>query len=894
MSIFGSNAAGLLSKQESLLHIVENLKPAVIMIQETKMKRKNKVKIDNYITFEHVRSDRNGGGLLTAIHSNLNPVGMGSEDENEVLVVEADTGGLRTRFINAYGPQESEDEEKKLFFFSKLDTEVKSAKTAGKLICLELDANSKLGKALNPNDPHDQSKNGELLAEVIEENDLIVVNSSNLCEGVITRKRVTINSVEESVIDYFIVCRLFYKLIVKMKIDEDGIFTLSKFSTQKGKKSIKKSDHNPLILDINLAWNSRNMKKTPRLEIFNFKKPKDFAEFQKNTENNDDLTDCFKDESIDVNVSSKRWLKIFNNILQRSFKKVRVKKNKNSKEVDKLITKREELKKKKSFDNIENSDVSELDEKIAEIDDMIAEKCAAKNKKIVEDTLKHIDNEIEGFNQPKIWKMKKLLAPKNTFDPPIAKLNEKGVLVNDVKNLEQLYIDTYVKRLTPNKMEDGLKDLESLKEFLFKLRYDIAKERKTPEWTLTHLDAALKTFKNNKARDNHGHVYELFKFGGRSLKVSILKLFNIIKKQQVFPDILQISNISSFYKNKGPKNDLDNDRGVFNVIKLRSILDKLIYNDIYETVDGNMSLSNIGGRRGRNIRDHLFVINGILNDALNDKNSNIDIHIYDVKKCFDKMWYSETANDFFDVGLQNDKFVTVANSNKNVQVAVKTPWGSLTERKSLNKIEMQGSVLTSLKCAVQIDSLGTECLTTGEGLYLYKNCLPIPPLSLVDDILAIAKCGVDSIKLNSIIQSKMATKKLELGKNKCSQMHVGQDLSNLCPTLYVHDDRMKTSSAETYLGDVLTNTNKIDLNIQQRYKKGVAAVNNIFSLLQEVSFGQFYFEVALLFRSSILINSMLCSSEVLYGITQKHIQTLEKCDRFFFSRLFSVPTERRS
>ena len=113
--------------------------------------------------------------------------------------------------------------------------------------------------------------------------------------------------------------------------------------------------------------------------------------------------------------------------------------------------------------------------------------------------------------------------------------------------------------------------------------------------------------------------------------------------------------------------------------------------------------------------------------------------------------------------------------------------------------------------------------------------------------------------------------------------------SNLCPTLYVHDDRMKTSSAETYLGDVLTNTNKIDLNIQQRYKKGVAAVNNIFSLLQEVSFGQFYFEVALLFRSSILINSMLCSSEVLYVITQKHIQTLEKYDRFFFSRLFSVP-----
>ena len=52
---------------------------------------------------------------------------------------------------------------------------------------------------------------------------------------------------------------------------------------------------------------------------------------------------------------------------------------------------------------------------------------------------------------------------------------------------------------------------------------------------------------------------------------------NIIKNQQVYPHIFQMSNISSFYKNKGAKNNLKNERGVFNVVKLRSILDKLIY-----------------------------------------------------------------------------------------------------------------------------------------------------------------------------------------------------------------------------------------------------------------------------------------------------------------------------
>ena len=57
----------------------------------------------------------------------------------------------------------------------------------------------------------------------------------------------------------------------------------------------------------------------------------------------------------------------------------------------------------------------------------------------------------------------------------------------------------------------------------------------------------------------------------------------------------------------------------------------MIYND--ETVDRHMSSSNIGARKNRNIRDHLFVINGVTNDILNNKdnkNRNIDVQIYDV------------------------------------------------------------------------------------------------------------------------------------------------------------------------------------------------------------------------------------------------------------------------
>ena len=85
---------------------------------------------------------------------------------------------------------------------------------------------------------------------------------------------------------------------------------------------------------------------------------------------------------------------------------------------------------------------------------------------------------------------------------------------------------------------------------------------------------------------------------------------------------------------------------------------------------------------------------------------------------------SETVNDLFEAGVNDDKFVLVANSNKSCQIAVKTPWGSVSPRIEFKNIEMQGGVLTPLKCSVQMDSIGADCLESvehSEMLYKYKG-----------------------------------------------------------------------------------------------------------------------------------------------------------------------------
>ena len=121
---------------------------------------------------------------------------------------------------------------------------------------------------------------------------------------------------------------------------------------------------------------------------------------------------------------------------------------------------------------------------------------------------------------------------------------------------------------------------------------------------------------------------------------------------------MQFASVTSIYKGKGGKDDLQNERGIFGINIFRSILLKLIYNDEYEIIDSNMSDSNVGGRKRKNIRNHLFIVNGIINEAIKLK-KNVDIEILDYKQCFDSMWLEETVNDLFEAGLKNEAFVHV-------------------------------------------------------------------------------------------------------------------------------------------------------------------------------------------------------------------------------------------
>ena len=143
-------------------------------------------------------------------------------------------------------------------------------------------------------------------------------------------------------------------------------------------------------------------------------------------------------------------------------------------------------------------------------------------------------------------------------------------------------------------------------------------QNKSKDWNIAKLRRALRSLKSNKTIDPNNMINEIFKEGciGKDLEKALLILFNQVKTNLHLPNFLIKQNITSIFKNKGSRLILKNDRGIFILTSLRKILDKLLYFDKYAEIDKNMTDSQIGARYGRQVKDHLFVVYGIINLSL--------------------------------------------------------------------------------------------------------------------------------------------------------------------------------------------------------------------------------------------------------------------------------------
>ena len=181
-----------------------------------------------------------------------------------------------------------------------------------------------------------------------------------------------------------------------------------------------------------------------------------------------------------------------------------------------------------------------------------------------------------------------------------------------------------------------------------------------------------------------------------------------------------------------------------------------------------------------------------------------------------------------------------------------------------------------------MDTLGREALETGYGIFKYKETVDVPSLAMIDDVMGMSACGDASIELNTIINAK------------CYKIHICKKIEKCTQVLKVHENKMKNATQATYLGDVISDQGTIDETISQRSQKALGIITQISSILSSICLGNFHFEIALVLRDALFVNSIMVNSEVWHNVQVKHIHTLEKMDINLLKKVLNAHSKTAS
>ena len=388
-------------------------------------------------------------------------------------------------------------------------------------------------------------------------------------------------------------------------------------------------------------------------------------------------------------------------------------------------------------------------------------------------------------------------------------------------------------------------------------------------------------------------------------------MFNQMKDELCIPDCLRTAHVTILHKKKC-KLDLNNWIGIFVCSVLRTILMKLVYGRTYVKVDQSMTDSQIGARKKKSVRNHLFVVNSIISDVMSSVHKDpIDLSIMDFKQMFDSEELTTCLNAIFDAGIQDDMLALIYEANKITHFAVKTPNGITETRQIENKI-LQGDVLAPLLSSNMVDKhIGLPAVNSG-NVYLYKGQVVIPPLTMQDDTLGISKCGYLSKKMNNFINTRTNIMGLQFGSDKCQKMHIRNKHKNLdiCVDLevdvwkdeivtdnqgnnslvdkHIGKEVMQEVSEKKYLGHILQSDGKNDKNIKDKTDKAVGSVNKIMSALSERPYGKHSYRAALLMRQGLMLGGMLTNAETWINVTEADLTKLTMPDTMLQRQLLSV------
>ena len=720
------------------------------------------------------------------------------------------------------------------------------------------------------------NKSGEIARSFMERRDLTLINNTSICNGKWTRED---PSGSKSILDLVITNRTMTEQVQKMVIDEDHKYKMSR-KKKKGKTVTEiKSDHNTILVEINLEV-VKPHKQT--LKTWNIKNEESWKKYNEDTQNIQ-MAMRWEDDDEDLNKKFSKWKRKIKSLMYKHLERVTIKTGKVNNNKIKTITKRRKAL-SKEIDRIKKSGIIR-----SYIINYMLEQQEKMRKEVIEEVeeerLRSLDRRMNQLRTKvnitnEIWKVRRRNYDKT--EPKLAIKSKEGQLLTDIDQIHSRYTEYYSDLLKNRDIKPGYEEYGQLIENNFKMYSEIKKydnDTINENMKRKELDCAIKSLQKEKSTGPDGIYNELFIHAGDNLRDDILEMLNSFWKNELMPEDLYKVDIKSIYKGKGDTSNLENHRGLFLSNTILKLYEKMILNRANPNIEKGMSKYQAGGRKNYSIKEQVFIVRSIINYH-KYLNKPLLIEFIDLRKAFDKMVLKNVMINLWEIGIRGKIWRVIYNINQKAIIRIKSNLG-ITNELLIGEILKQGSVLAANLAALHTDTLSKRFNHSGQGTHYGQELIPL--LLYQDDIVKFDENSINMQKSNIILETFQNENKMEYHKLKSVIMstHTNEKIITL------NSVQVPVVNEYKYLGDIIVPDNSLDNLINERKNIINGTTAEIVSISAETR--QFSIMAAVQYLNGIITPKLLLNAETWDNITCKEMSQLEQIHSQSIKRLLHLP-----
>ena len=863
--ILYANIRGVQGKRVSLTEILDDLKPEVVLLAETLLYNNVGIKIKGYKFFGQARVNNNGGGIGILIKNEIKQrIAPHTSDKGiEILWISIDRGKSVPLYVGVYyGKQEKINKEEIMEEMAKLKEEITEIKSEGDVI-LAMDGNGKVGIL-----GEKSSRNGCLLEAVFQETELCIMNKTEKCDGRITRQN-SKNQNEKSAIDFVLSSTGAYDLIEKVTVDETGLHRM------KGKCD---SDHNSIIIDMNISKKVRKVQKTTMWRL-NAPEEKWEAFRRLIAKKRRTFTRIVNNRGISINCMYRKWLQEIEKTALVTIGKTTYKSSgsqKCSKVVQKLRNEKREIKKVYQ---------KELDmEMKKEYLKQYKEKQEEQKERMQTEQREKIQNKFERMirekNSDMFWKEKKKMSKDETMELLITKDEDGKRIYDPEKNKENIagYYEKLFKE--PVKPEHPYHDIvkNNIQDYMKNEQYEYEPYNKEPSTEI--IENIIKKKKNGKATTDLKN--EFMKRGEKEMVEVMTELMSEVWRREQIPEKWNEGYITSVWKKKGDREEMKNQRGITVSSGVSTIMEELVNDRIIENV--SFTQAQGGGKKGSMTCDHLFILYALI--SLNKKKrKKIILTFYDVQKAYDHADVHDMLNILWEKGVRGKTWRIVKMLNENLTARIKTRYG-MTRKINRETGGKQGGKTTTTMFAKMMDIL-PEKMMENLNLGVKLGNAKIAALLWVDDVVTIAQNESQQKETLNFVSDFANKHKLTWSADKCNAMELGTH-KNFKEKWDLGEEKIEHHYKYKYLGDILMRNGSHAENIEERTKKVKNSTMNVITCGKQDIMRQIEVQTVIKLHEIITIPTMLHNAEC-WLMTKTECLKYERMEIWALRRLLNLP-----